>query len=171
MPATVTELVVSTPAGMPRGSLPKVNSATFSSTMPSATVAISQAFEPRRTNGRTAMRSTMTPHARSPRAHRMTARPSGQCRVTQKVKQSTAPSIIALPWAKFTVLETAWVTWKPSASSPYMLPSPSPEIIAALTSMARLPSHTGRGLARVRPAPHQIAPACGQFTGTILSPL
>jgi len=41
---------------MPRGSLPKVNSTTLSSTMPSATVAISQEFEPRITNGRTATR-------------------------------------------------------------------------------------------------------------------
>ena len=38
----------------PRGSLPKVNSTVLSATMPSATVAISQAFEPRRANGRTA---------------------------------------------------------------------------------------------------------------------
>ena len=48
---------------MPRGSLPKVNSTTLSSTMPSATVAISQEFEPRPTNGRTATRSTTTPHS------------------------------------------------------------------------------------------------------------
>jgi len=30
--------------------------------------------------------------------------------VTQKVKDSTAPSIMVLPWAKFTVRDTAWVT-------------------------------------------------------------
>ena len=47
--------------GKPRGSLPKVNSTALSATMPSATVAISQALEPRRTNGRTATSSTSMP--------------------------------------------------------------------------------------------------------------
>ncbi len=45
----------------PRGSLPKVNKVALSTTMPSATVAISQAFDPRFTNGLTAMNSTITP--------------------------------------------------------------------------------------------------------------
>ena len=49
--------------GKPRGSLPKVNSTALSATMPSATVAISQAFEPRRANGRTATSSTITPYS------------------------------------------------------------------------------------------------------------
>ena len=52
------------------------------------------------------------------------------------MKQSTAPSIMVEPWAKFTVRDTACVTWKPSASSPYMLPRPSPEMIADAISMA-----------------------------------
>ena len=45
----------------PRGSLPKVNSTLLSATMPRATVAISQALEPRRTKGRTATSSTSMP--------------------------------------------------------------------------------------------------------------
>ena len=49
--------------GKPRGSLPKVNSTTLSSTMPPATVAISQAFEPRSANGRTSVRSTSRPNS------------------------------------------------------------------------------------------------------------
>jgi hypothetical protein len=94
---------------MPRGSLPNVNSTTFSSTMPSATVAINQAFEPRCTKGRTAIRSTIAPQtAQSPSAA-ITASVRGQWKVTQKVKHRTAPSIMALPCAKFTVFDTAWV--------------------------------------------------------------
>ena len=122
--------VVSKPGGMPRGSLPKVNSTTLSSTMPSATVAISQELEPRATNGRTATRSTTTPHTAQPASAATTASGSGQPNVTQNVKHSTAPSIMVLPCAKFTVLDTAYVTWKPSANSPYMLPRPSPEMSA-----------------------------------------
>ncbi|MNW10808.1 hypothetical protein D3C71_2081080 [compost metagenome] len=47
--------------GRLRGSLPKVNMARLSTTMPSATVAMSQASEPRRANGRTAKNSTARP--------------------------------------------------------------------------------------------------------------
>ena len=106
MPAMMNTPVVSTPGGMPRGSLPKVNSTTFSSTMPSATVAISQEFEPRATNGRTAMRSTMAPHRAQPASASRTATAGGHCSVTQKTKHSTAPSIMLDPWAKFTVRDT-----------------------------------------------------------------
>ena len=48
--------------GRLRGSLPKVNRTAFSSTMPRASVAMSQADEPRLTNGRTVKRSTSRPH-------------------------------------------------------------------------------------------------------------
>src|SRR6476620_4386178 len=99
--------VVSTPGGMPRGSLPKVNSTAFSRTMPSATVAISQELEPRAMNGRTATRSTATPHSAQATSARTTASASGQPSVTQKVKHSTAPSIMVLPWAHLIVVEVA----------------------------------------------------------------
>jgi hypothetical protein len=92
---------------MPRGSLPNVNSTTFSSTMPSATVDISQDSERRRTNGRTAMNSTKTLHAAHSSSASGIAIASGQPSVTQKAKHRTAPSIMVLPCAKFTVLETA----------------------------------------------------------------
>ena len=92
---------------MPRGSLPKVNRTTFSMTMPSATVAISQELEPLRTNGRTATCSTMTLHTAHRSSEAGMASASGQPNVTQKVKHRTAPSIMVLPCAKFTVLDTA----------------------------------------------------------------
>src|SRR6202042_21399 len=112
---------------MPRGSLPKVNSTTLSSTSPSARVAISQELEPRTTNGLTATASTITPHNAQPTSATITASVNGHFNGTRKVKHSTAPSIMVLPCAKFTVRDTAWVTWKPSANNPYMLPRPSPE--------------------------------------------
>src|SRR5712691_7469119 len=141
MPATETELVVRMPGGIPRGSLPKVNRTTFSSTMPRATVASSHAFEPRWTNGRTATRSTTAPHSADSASAAITARVSGHWKVTQKVKHRTAPSIMVEPCAKLTVFDTAWVTWNPSASSPYMLPSPKPEMSADVTNMrARYPN-------------------------------
>ena len=49
--------------GKARGSLPNVNSTMLSSTMPPATVAISQPFEPRSANGRTSARSTTRPNS------------------------------------------------------------------------------------------------------------
>ncbi len=104
----MTDCVVRKPGGMPRGSLPKVKRTTFSSTMPSATVAISQELEPRRTKGRTATRSTMTPQAaQASERQRATARGSGQPNVTHNEKHRTAPSIMVPPCAKFTVLDTA----------------------------------------------------------------
>src|SRR5208282_3438779 len=106
-PATAKVPVVSTPGGMPRGSLPNVNSTTLSMTMPSATVAISQEFEPRATNGRTAMRSTTTPQSAQAASASTTASVNGHPSVAQNVKQSTAPSIMVEPWAKFTVRDTA----------------------------------------------------------------
>ena len=77
--------------------------------MPSATVAISQELEPRATNGRTATRSTTTPHSAHAMSASKTASASGHPSVTQNVKHTTAPSIMVEPWAKFTVLDTAWV--------------------------------------------------------------
>ncbi len=74
--------------------------------MPSATVAISQASELRRTKGRTAMRSTATPQAAQPARASTIAIGTGQPNVTQKVKHSTAPSIMVEPCAKLTVLDT-----------------------------------------------------------------
>jgi hypothetical protein len=47
---------------MARGSLPKVNSTALSRTMPTATVAISHASDPRTTKGRTTHRSTISPY-------------------------------------------------------------------------------------------------------------
>ena len=69
----------------PRGSLPKVNSTVLSARMPSATVAISQAFEPRRANGRTATSSTTTPYSAHSASARSTAGTSGQPSVTANV--------------------------------------------------------------------------------------
>src|SRR5690606_9973036 len=95
--------------GRLRGSLPKVCMTTLSSTMPSATVDISQALEPRDANGRTARNSTSSPYnAQHSSASTMAgARP--QPSVCANVKHSTAPNIIELPWAKFTVPDTEWV--------------------------------------------------------------
>ena len=65
--------------GSARGSLPNSTITTLSSTMPSATVAISQALLPRATNGRTAMRSTIRPQiAQATRATGI-ATSIGQC--------------------------------------------------------------------------------------------
>ena len=75
--------------------------------MPSATVAISQASEPRRRNGRTAIASTTRPYAaQSTKASAIAGR-IGQPSVCANAYASTAPSIIELPWAKLTVPETA----------------------------------------------------------------
>lgn len=51
------------------------------------------------------------------------------------VKPRTEPTIIALPCAKLTVLDTVQVIWKPSAIRPYMAPSPSPVTIAEVRSI------------------------------------
>ena len=72
-----------------------------------ATVAISQVSEPRLAKGRTPTRSTRTPHSAHSANAATTAIHMGQPMVTAKLKVSTAPSIMALPWAKLTVLETA----------------------------------------------------------------
>ena len=71
--------------GKPRGSLPKVNSTTLSSTMPPATVAISQPFEPRSANGRTSVRSTTRPNSAQSSSAIATASGSGQPSLTAKV--------------------------------------------------------------------------------------
>jgi hypothetical protein len=70
----------------------------------------SQEFEPRMTNGRTARRSTITPHSAQAASAITIATGSGHFNVTQKVKHKTAPSIMVLPCAKFTVRDTACVT-------------------------------------------------------------
>jgi hypothetical protein len=75
------------------GSLPKVKRTAFASTIPSASVAISQADEPRLTNGRTVKRSTSTPHM----AQRSNVRPMLDamfhfvvtCTATQRREQAT----------------------------------------------------------------------------------
>ncbi len=71
--------------GKPRGSLPKVNSTTLSSTMPPATVAISQAFEPRSANGRTSVRSITAPNSAHKVSAMIAASGNGQPSVTAKV--------------------------------------------------------------------------------------
>src|SRR5205085_5228739 len=93
----------------PRGSLPKVNSTVLSATMPSATVAISQALEPRRANGLTARASTSSPYNAQSASASAAAGRKGQPYVTANVYVNTAPSIIELPCAKLTVFETAYV--------------------------------------------------------------
>ncbi len=75
--------------------------------MPSATVDMSHAFEPARTNGRTAMRSIATPHTAHSASAISTDGSIGHPSLTLKVKHSTAPSIIEVPCAKLTVLDTA----------------------------------------------------------------
>lgn len=75
--------------------------------MPKATVDMSQAFEPRLANGRTASRSTTRPYNAHKASASGKAASSGQPSVCAKVKVSTAPSIMELPWAKLTVPDTA----------------------------------------------------------------
>ncbi len=53
--------------------------------MPPATVAISQAFEPRSTNGRTSVRSITRPNSAQSRSDIAMASGSGQPSVTAKV--------------------------------------------------------------------------------------
>jgi hypothetical protein len=53
------------------------------------------------------MISTMAPHSAHSASAASTAIVSGQCKVIQKLKHRTAPSIIALPCAKFTAFDTA----------------------------------------------------------------
>ncbi len=101
--------------GSARGSLPNSAITTLSSTMPSATVAISQEFVPRATNGRTAMRSTTRPQIAQATSAAGTAAIIGQRIPIAKAWQMTAPSITDEPCAKFTVPETANVRVKPSA--------------------------------------------------------
>jgi hypothetical protein len=65
--------------GSARGSLPNSTITTLSSTMPSATVAISHEFVPRATKGRTAMRSTIRPQSAQAMSAAGTATIIGQC--------------------------------------------------------------------------------------------
>ena len=69
----------------PRGSLPKVKSTLLSAMIPSATVAISQAFEPRLANGRTASSSTIRPYTAQRSSDIAAASTNGQPRRTAKV--------------------------------------------------------------------------------------
>jgi hypothetical protein len=64
--------------GKLRGSFPNVNSTMLSSTMPPATVAISQALEPRAANGRTSVHSTSRPKTAQARSESTKARGNGQ---------------------------------------------------------------------------------------------
>src|ERR1700760_4352101 len=98
--------------GSARGSLPNNTITTLSSTMPSATVAISQELVPRATNGRTAMRSTVSPQAAQTKSAAGTAIAIGQCRPIASAWQTTAPNITEEPCAKFTVPDTAKVKVK-----------------------------------------------------------
>ena len=94
-------------AGKLRGSLPNVNSTALSSTIPPATVAISQALEPRAANGRTSVRSTSSAEGRAQQQAPRRRRAAAASRAaTAKVQPSTAPSITELPCEKLTVLET-----------------------------------------------------------------
>ena len=104
--------------GSARGSLPNSTITTLSSTIPSATVAISQELVPRATNGRTAMRSTTRPQTAQANSATGTAASIGQCSPTASAWQTTAPSITEEPCAKFTVPETANVSVNPSAIRP-----------------------------------------------------
>src|ERR1700749_1806555 len=104
--------------GSARGSLPNSTITTLSSTMPSATVAISQELVPRTTNGRTAIRSTIRPQTAQASSATGTAAGIGQCKLTASAWQITAPSITEEPCAKFTVPDTEKVSVKPSAISP-----------------------------------------------------
>src|SRR6202035_4239924 len=100
--------------GSARGSLPNSTITTLSSTIPSATVAISQEFVPRATNGRTAIRSTTRPQTAQANNATGIAATIGQCIPTTRAWHSTAPSMTDEPWAKLTVPETANVKVKPS---------------------------------------------------------
>ena len=66
-----------------RGSLPNVNITACSRMMPAATVAISQALEPARTNGRTATRSISMPHSAHSASAATMASAIGQPSVTE----------------------------------------------------------------------------------------
>ena len=93
-------------AGKLRGSLPNVNSTALSTTIPPATVAISQALEPRDANGRTSVRSTSRPKAAHSSRAAAKAAGIGQPSRTANIQPSTAPSMTELPCEKLTVLET-----------------------------------------------------------------
>src|SRR4051794_35636122 len=95
--------------GKLRGSLPNGNSTTFSSTIPTATVDMSHAFEPARTNGRTAKRSTSTPHTAQIARAATTLGANGHCISCANTNRSTAPSITDVPCEKLTVEDTAYV--------------------------------------------------------------
>ena len=75
--------------------------------MPSATVAISQALEPRLHEGPHREELDHQPVERAQRKRQHHGQSNGQPSVCAKVKVSTAPSIIELPCAKLTVPETA----------------------------------------------------------------
>lgn len=96
--------------GRLRGSLPKVNITRLSTTMPSATVAISQLSDPRLAKGRTAANSTASPYTPHSASASTMASGIGQPSVCANQNVKTAPNIIALPCAKLTVPETAKVT-------------------------------------------------------------
>ena len=89
-------LAATAAAGKLRGSLPNVNSTALSSTMPPATVAISQALEPRDANGRTSVRSTSRPKARAqqerPRRRQPAAANPAARRTCSRARRPASPS-------------------------------------------------------------------------------
>lgn len=102
--------------GSPRGDLPNTNSTTFSTMMPTASVLITHAMEPRFTNGRTASRSNPSPNPPSMTTAAIAASSVGQPRSTTSINVITAPSITAEPWAKLSVLLVVKVMLYPSAT-------------------------------------------------------
>ncbi len=89
--------------GSPRGDLPNTSRTTFSTMMPTASVLITHAIDPRSTNGRTARRSSARPKMPSTRIAAIIAIGVGQPKSTTSMSAVTAPSIIADPWAKLSV--------------------------------------------------------------------
>ena len=71
--------------------------------MPTASVLMTHAIEPRSTNGRTASRSSSRPKMPSSRIANSMASGVGQPKSTIRIRAVTAPSIMADPCAKLSV--------------------------------------------------------------------
>ena len=95
-PAIVTGCSASS-SGSPRGDLPNTSSTTFSTIMPTASVLMTHAIEPRLTNGRTARRSNPSPNPPSRTTAAIMASAVGQRKSTMRIRAITAPSITAEP--------------------------------------------------------------------------
>ncbi len=83
----------------------------FSMMMPTASVLITQAIDPRCTKGRTATRSRMNPNTPSSRIAAIAAGTIGQAKSTTRISVITAPSIMADPCAKLSVRLVTNVMW------------------------------------------------------------